>query len=256
MKYFLLIMITLLNLQAGNKIENNYDVKSSLFGTLGNISINIDEDSNKYKINMTVNTQGIASTMTNNRVENYESAGEIKNGVYVPTQFKKIKITDNVRRVQLYTFNHELKTIKHTKDIEKKVISSYFDVKEFKLKDKEEMVKTSKSEDLEEFYANDVLSSFLNIRKRLKSGQSLDTFEIKAIGAKQKEKLVNLKKTNPLISEYRLTISKKDDIDDNTQVKIVFNNSGDMKVMELEKYKFIGSIKANLKTQPAELAMN
>ncbi len=93
-------------------LSATYEVSFGVFDTLGIADARYDvREDGTYSIRIEARTVGIAQTLSNNRVEIYESHGTVQNGRLVPQKYAKTRRTDAKKSIKIYTFDHETKTV-------------------------------------------------------------------------------------------------------------------------------------------------
>lgn len=163
MKTIVLIMAVVVQLFAAKVTSATYEVSYGIFDTLGIADARFEiRDDQTYTIRIEARTTGIAKTLSNNRIEVYESHGIVQDGRLIPQKYAKTRRTDSKKSIKIYTFDHENKTV-WRETIEK---------------DEWEKVKN-------DYYATeDILSLFFNFKHYMKSRQDR-TFS--AIGGNKKD---------------------------------------------------------------------
>jgi len=225
-----------------------------MFGEVGYIDIVLDENIDKYVMTMTAKTTGAAAALTGDRVETYTSEGKIIDKKYIPDTFVKVKRTNHKKRVQTYKFNHNKKEINLKEEKEKLVNHTSFDPISFKITEEKVKETSVKSSVLEQYLANDVLSSFINTTHSFKEQRE---YKLKAVGAHNDEKEVSLhllddlqKKeissdfSNDIGKVCSLNVTPHDKNDTVVDILIGFDNNGNMKEAMLGDIFWIGKITA------------
>jgi len=252
-KQFVIILFLFSSLMSAS-FSARYNVDVSLFGEVGYIDISLDEKPDTYIMTMVATTTGAAAALTANRVETYISKGKIINKVYIPSSFVKIKKTNYKYSHMTYRFKHDKKEISLLEEKEKLVTHSEFDPISFKIVQKEVMESSKKNSVVEKYYANDVLSSFLNTTNNL--GKQKE-YALEAIGAHNDEKDVSLsllddmqktklteKFSSGIGNICNLNVTPFDKEDKPLDILIAFDNEGHMKEAELGDIFWIGKITA------------
>lgn len=181
---FLLVPIISFSLE----LKNTYKVMFGMFGTVGLANTYLKKDSKDYKIIIDVKTQGIANFLSNNTKEIYESFGSVKDGLLLPLEYKKTKVTNSYKKIKRYTFDHENKKVILYKDY------TYYQNLNNQIKglDIEFVNKNEKSKEEFHFYAqNDILSLYFNLIDKIKL-KNKNHFAFKAVGAKEKDGLIEV----------------------------------------------------------------
>lgn len=183
--YFLLITLILSKLNA-LEIESQYEVTFGLFGKIGKASASLIIDNNSYKIDIKAHSSAIAKVLSNNRVESYESVGEVRDGVLIPHKFTKIVTQNHKGSSSIYTIDH--KNRKVTREKEK-----YKIVKDF-LSQKEMIEKSSSNEELEYYAKDDLLTLFFNLKHYIDSINKKSSSPFFAVGANASDGRVDILK--------------------------------------------------------------
>lgn len=112
MKAVILIFILLSQMSAAKVLSATYEVSFGVFDTLGVADARFEtRDDQTYTIRIEARTTGIAQTLTNNRVEIYESHGTVRDGRLIPQKYSKTRRTDSKKSIKIYTFDHDNKTV-------------------------------------------------------------------------------------------------------------------------------------------------
>ena len=93
-----------------------YNVTYGVFGRVGTAVAKLETNATNYKIEVEVATAGLAKILSGNRKEHYVSEGFIRNGVFVPRFFEKIKESKKRRDDKKYVFDHIHKKVIVTTD--------------------------------------------------------------------------------------------------------------------------------------------
>lgn len=168
-------------------MEAKYKISYGSFLNLGVATASLQINKNTYKIKIQAKTTGTAKYLTNNRIEIYESFGEIVNNNFIPYKFIKTKKDKYKLRIKEYTFNHKEKKIyvnTINKGLKKKLKNDFkFDYEEFYQETTEES----------KYYAkDDLLSLFFDINKKLLNFTSGKEYSLKAVGANKKNGIINV----------------------------------------------------------------
>lgn len=192
-----------------------FDIAYGIFGTVGTTTTRTYVDQqNHYKIDLHVQTHGLAHFLSGNREEWYISVGNVnKKGVFIPDTFEKtVKQTvSNINGsdenwevetvTQKYTFYHDQKKImiEETKKLGEKILN----------KEKKQL----------EYYASyDLLSLFLNFPKVLPNLDLHKHVVLYAVGANDKDGRVDV-----LPVDNTLSIKNKFDWGDGHILKVILN---------------------------------
>jgi hypothetical protein len=82
MRYILLFFF-IVSLNAKTLIAT-YEAKYGIFGTIATAKGIFEKNESNYKIDTTVETKGLAATLTNHLIQKYTSIGKIKNNLLIP----------------------------------------------------------------------------------------------------------------------------------------------------------------------------
>lgn len=170
-------------------LKAKFDIAYGIFGTVGTTTTQtyVDEQ-NHYRIDLHVETQGLAHFFSGSREEWYLSVGNVNiKGVFIPESFEK-KVTHTVSTGSASDVSWEVETVtqKYTFDHEKKKIM----LEETKARGEKILDKVKKQLD---YYAPyDLLSLFLNFPKVLPSLDLQKPTVLYAVGANDKDGRVDV----------------------------------------------------------------
>ena len=254
MKIFLPLLLISSSIFASS-FSTQYDVNVGMFGKVGVADINLQTQGEKYEMRVKATLTGTAASLTGNRVESYISKGSIVEGHYLPDTFTKIKKTTRLERVQVYTFNHEDKTVSLIEKKSEWVSSSKFDPIAFKLIKKEVQEFSKEESVLPQYTGQDVLSSYLNTVHTCNAKNK--RYDLVAIGAHNDDTDVTLSFLEGLDREaiassfsndigniYNLHVQPINKDEKTVDVHIAFDNDGHMKEAVLGNVFWIGEITA------------
>lgn len=254
MKTFIISMLIVSSIFA-NSFSTKYDVKVGMLGKVGVADVNLETDGQEYVMSVKATLTGTAATLTGNRVESYISKGHIVEGNYVPDTFTKVKKTTRSERIQVYTFNHENKSVTLVENKSKWVSSSTFDPIAFKIVKKDVQETSEDASVLPEYRAQDVLSSYLNTVQTCNAQNK--KYDLVAIGAHNDDTDVTLSFLEGLDRQevassfskdigdiYNLHVQPIDKDETTVDVHIAFDNDGHMKEAVLGNVFWIGEITA------------
>lgn len=161
-------MIVLAQIAGAKVLSATYEVSYGIFDTMGVADARLEiRDDQTYTIRIEARTTGLAKTLSNNRVEIYESHGTVQNGRLIPQKYAKTRRTDSKKLIKIYTFDHANKTV-WRETIEK---------------DEWDRVKN-------DYYATeDILSLFFNFKHYTQSRQDCS---IAAIGGNKKDGRIDI----------------------------------------------------------------
>ena len=197
MKTIIFVFVVLSELLSAKVITARYEVSYGIFQTMGIADAQFEtRDDDTYSIRIEARTTGIAKVLSNNRVEVYESYGDIVNGHLIPKKFIKIRRTDSKKMTKLYTFDH------HQKTVSKEVIEG-----------------TDRDKESNDFYApEDILSLFFNVKQYMKLRQNQILY---AIGANKNNGRIDV--VFPKGKELE-RVAKELEIEDGVFVKVILND--------------------------------
>jgi len=250
----ILIILLFLNSAFAKDIMATYKVSFGIFGQIGIAKTSLHVEDNRYKINIVAKSTGLASFISGNRTEFYESSGKVTGGILLPDIYKKIvqkKVTINdalnggSKRVLkkytlIYKFNHK----------DKKIIATKIKTKGKNRSEHSEVLK---------FYAkNDILSLFFNFKKLFPNLTIKEKDTLHAAGADKKSgdiklfpltkkefsglisgKLDNLKLMKVVLSD-KIFASKKGEL------YLALNGNGICEKAVLKDVIFFGDIRGKL----------
>ena len=161
-----------------HSMRAEYDISYAIFGVIGHSWASLKVKNNTYMIHIEARAAGIAKLMSNDRVEIYESRGEIKEGRLIPLALEiHTKKGKRFSASEYYYFDYVHKKISHvtkTKDV-----ASTDEKKEF----------------LSYFAKDDILTLFFNLPHYLKKNPCISKKCIfRAVGANKKDGNVDIQK--------------------------------------------------------------
>ncbi|MFY9142364.1 DUF3108 domain-containing protein [Sulfuricurvum sp.] len=107
MKRIVLLILLLSQMLSGKILSASYEVSYGIFQTMGTADARFEiKDDQTYSIRIEAKTTGIAKFLSNNRIESYESYGNVINGRLVPLKYVKVRQTDSKKTIKIYTFDH------------------------------------------------------------------------------------------------------------------------------------------------------
>lgn len=112
MKKIILLLLFVAQILSAKVLSASYEVSFGVFQTMGTADARLEiRDDQTYTIRIVARTVGLAKTLSNNRVEVYESHGSVKEGKLIPEKYVKIRRTDSKKITKIYTFDHPNKTV-------------------------------------------------------------------------------------------------------------------------------------------------
>jgi hypothetical protein len=107
MKKIVLMIALLSQILSAKVLSASYEVSYGIFQTMGTAEARFEiKDDQTYNIRIEAKTTGIAKFLSNNRIESYESYGNVINGRLVPLKYVKVRQTDSKKTIKIYTFDH------------------------------------------------------------------------------------------------------------------------------------------------------
>ncbi len=170
----LLILVTLFVAFLDAKtIEVTYKVTYGVFGKVGSAVGRLETNATNYAITIDIATAGLAKILSGNRKEHYISRGIIKDGLFVPQVFEKIKETKKRRDYKRYIFDH----------LHKKVIVETD-------KNKYGVFHTHTKHPLNYYAKEDLLTLYFNLKKYLKPAKT--KYRFYAVGGNETDGAVDI----------------------------------------------------------------
>ncbi len=163
---FLILFLVLLNFSFGKTIVSYYKVGYAFFDEVAKAKAIYQNIKDRYHIKIEAKAVGFLSAFSN-RVESYESFGDINNSILIPKKFINYRKNGSKVIEKIYTFDHKNRVVFkiENKRIDNKIVST----KKSKLK----------------FYAkDDILTLFFNL-KYLDTKK--DKFQLYAVGGNKKD---------------------------------------------------------------------
>lgn len=172
MKKILILLSTLLftSLLHSETIKADYKVEFGIIGEIGIANAILTKDKEHYEISVKLKATGIAATLSGGRTEHHISRGRIENGVLISDYYQVSKSHGSKMTNKLYTINHK----------EKSVIKSYKHWKNGK-------VTVDKNETLDYYAADDLLSLYFNLHKKIIDRKTAKEYTFDAVGAEKRK---------------------------------------------------------------------
>jgi len=151
-------------------IQANYDVSYGIFGKIGTAKALLKKEAKTYTIDIKLEATGLAKLLSRGRMEHHISKGHIRNGVMVSDMYQLIKSHGDVVINKEYKIDHKRKSIskKYTKHKEGKLI-------------------TTKTNFLNFYAEDDLLTLYFNLDSIIKEKQKPHTYIFKAVGAERQK---------------------------------------------------------------------
>lgn len=153
------LLLGLCALLLAKQIEAEYKVSYGIFGRMGKSLAKMESNETNYTIEVVGKATGLAKIFSNSRVERYVSKGFVKNGLFRPLVFIKIRQNSYKKDIKKFTFDYKTKRIGVERHIYKhgKLVQHSFNYLPF-------------------FAKEDTLTLYFNIRRYLKPQKYLYTF--------------------------------------------------------------------------------
>jgi hypothetical protein len=175
-------------------IEANFKVEFGFIGEIGIANAILTKDNKYYEINVKLKATGIADTLSGGRKEHHVSKGHIENGVMISDYYQVTKSHGSKMTTKLYSINHKEKTVK----------------KDYK-RWKNGKLTTDKTETLDFYSADDLLSLYFNLNQKITDRKTAKNYIFKAVGAEKQEGTVEvaIPKQSDL-EEYKKILGESD----------------------------------------------
>jgi hypothetical protein len=159
--------------------------------------LTIRVDKKTYEIVITGKTKGIAKIFGTERSDKQVSKGLIVDGYLLPLEYMKVRETFLKKRIKRYIFDHKNRVVSlhKTKIVKEKDISALDILSGKSLDDIEYTVtKTYKSEKLDRYAKDDLLTLFFNLKKILKSENlnNIKYTKIYVVGTSKRDKYIKV----------------------------------------------------------------
>ena len=188
----IIILLLFLNLNAST-INMKYKGELSLFGRVGNASIEYKNDGKNYRITVVGGGIGILAKLTNNKEFKYESIGSVEDGVLVPYKYTETQTTEDYTKTKIYLFDYENSQTVVTREKLEKITNYEYNIYTFSYDSSSEIVRSAKTKIIDELYKDDMVSIFFNKRNKLLEMQKDETKIIQAVGTKDTQKGIVVK---------------------------------------------------------------
>ncbi len=177
--YLLFISLSLF----ASVITLQYTGEVSLFGKVGEATMQYTNDGKKYYIKVSGHGTGIIGDLTQHKQYIYESIGLVKDNILIPMKYISSERSQDLNKTKTYTFDYQnKKTIvtQHKTENEKK---SQYNIFTFEYETTTRFVEESNTKELERVYHDDMVSVFFNKRNHLLSMKQGETKLIQAVGS-------------------------------------------------------------------------
>ena len=195
-KILILLGFLLMNtFSQAETIKADFKVEFGIIGEIGIANAVLTKDDKSYEINVKLKATGIAETLSGGRKEHHISKGHIENGVMIADYYQVTKSHGSKMGTKLYSINHEEKTVK----------------KEYK-RWKNGKLTTDKSETLDFYSADDLLSLYFNLNEKIIDRKKAKKYTFKAVGAEKQKGTVEVAIPKELeLDDYKETLGESDD---------------------------------------------
>ncbi len=189
MKILFLLINFIFYVSANEATQTTYNVKLSLFGTVGQAKITIATQDDKYMMMLESAATGLAADISKNEKNRFISRGHIEDGYYISDTFEEYQHNDTTIETNLFVFDHKNETITRFQDKNETVTEETFNIIKMSY-DTKTYQKIKKKEKKLKFYSHyDALSVILNLQTFLKNNSKL---EIKPVGLSKKERRMEI----------------------------------------------------------------
>jgi hypothetical protein len=173
-------------------LDVSYKVSFGLFGKLGTSKAHLETKGNQYTISIHGEASGLAKTLSGNRKEHHTSKGFIRNGIYYSKRYRVEIEREDKRKIKIYKFDYSKRKV--TK------IKKYY---------KKGKLVSKKSETLDFFSTNDLLTLYFNVGKLIKDKTKAGLYKFNAVGAEGQKGEVELYIPNTKqLPKYEKTLGK------------------------------------------------
>jgi hypothetical protein len=156
-------------------IEADYSVEYGIVGEVGKVHATLRSNHKYYMLDANVSAVGIAKAVTDDLKERHISKGHIVNGLLVTDMYQMIKSFGYYTTTTVYRVNHKKKRV----------------TRQYK-KWKYDKQITNKTETLDYYGKDDMMTLFLNLPKHIKEKYIPKKYQFKAIGADRKNGRVDI----------------------------------------------------------------
>ena len=173
-----------------------YDVHLSLFGKVGEATVSIAIEGDRYVMIVEDHATGMAAKISDNEHDRFVSEGHILDGRYISDRFTEYQKSARVSEINVYTFDHDEKKITRYQDKNETVSTSTFDFMSMGVKTVEKVERKRKKEALKFYSETDALSVVLNFPRLSALAPQVG---IKPVGLAKKDRRIYLRRpTEPL----------------------------------------------------------
>jgi glutamate synthase domain-containing protein 2 len=240
-----------------------YEVDLSLFGKVGEATISIAEDGERYVMVVEDHATGMAAKISGNERDLFISRGHIFEGRYISDVFIERQKNDTTSEVNTFTFDHEAEKVTRHQDKNETVTESTFDISTMGIRTVTKKKRKNETAELDFYSEYDALSVVLNIPRLVRLAPKV---AIKPVGLAKKGRRMLLSEVTMNREEIRddfdspnvVRVVQLDSIEDDDEygVYIGYNAEGGIEeVVTKETYFLIGYgriVKIDEKRVPAE----
>lgn len=169
-------------------VEMKYVGELSLFGKVGNATIEYYNDGKNYHIKLSGGGTGILATLTKHKRYTQESIGRVENGVLIPLTYIGKTISHDYNRTKEYMFDYENSQTKVITTTQKNKEISTFNIKTFSYDTTYELITKEREKVIDKLYKDDVVSLFFNQKNKLLGMNEGSTYFVQALGNKDVQK--------------------------------------------------------------------
>ncbi len=106
-----LLLILFITLSSAEILEAKYKITYGIFGKIGYAVARLETRGQRYSISVKAKATGLAKILSNGRREEYISQGYIKNGMFIPDLYKKIRSNSTKKDIKIYSFDHSRRVV-------------------------------------------------------------------------------------------------------------------------------------------------
>jgi len=150
-------------------IEANYKVEFGIIGQIGIAKAKLTKrDNNSYEIDVELEATGFAKVLSGHRKENHISKGHMENGLLVSDLYQVIKSHGSKMTDKVYFVDHKNKTVR----------------KEYRYWENGKL-KEDSNETLDFYSADDLLTLYFNLDKKIGDKTKSESYTFSAVGAEK-----------------------------------------------------------------------
>ena len=251
MKTLFLLISLIFIASADEATITKYNVKLSLFGTVGQAKITIATKDDKYMMMLESAATGLAADISKNEKDRFISRGHIQDGFYISDTFEEYQVNDTTVETNRFVFDHINQSITRFQDKNETVVEETFNPIKMGF-DRKKYQKIKKEETKLKYYSHyDALSVILNLHTFLSNNKQ---YEIKPVGLAKEGRRMEISRpikselpdmlemfNYPEVEDVIILDSFEIDSDDEYGVLIGFDKDGNIdEVVTKETYFLIG----------------